>query len=444
MSGGRRDGSPYAPHDPNETQAMLDAVGADSVEELFDIPESVRFDGDYGIPARTEQETRRDVERLLGANDDLTEFLGRGHYEHYVPSLVDNISQRSEFITSYTQYQPEVTQGFLQVLFEYQSMLVELTGLDVANCSMYDAATALGEAALLAERVRSTSGDRVLVPEALRAERKSVLENYVDGSDLDVVEYATDDGNVDVAALRETVDGDTALVYVENPTTRGTIEEHLAEVGEIADANDALFCLGSDPVALSLLQRPADVGADVVVGDASVLGLPASYGMGLGLFACREEYLRQVPGRLVGASEDAADRRAYTLTLQTREQHIRRERATSNICTNQAWVALRTAIHAAWLGADGLVDLAERCVELPRDLAADLDTIKGVRAPVHDRHHFREFVAHTDQPAKAIVDDLQAEGFAVHAVDDHEVQVCITDANEHAADRLVAAFEEVA
>ncbi|MGB9987650.1 aminomethyl-transferring glycine dehydrogenase subunit GcvPA [Salarchaeum japonicum] len=437
-------GSPYAPHTPDETAEMLAAVDADSVEDLFDIPESVRFDGEYGLDARTEQETRREVGDLLAANDDLTEFLGRGHYDHYVPSLVDTISQRSEFITSYTQYQPEVTQGFLQVLFEYQSLLVELTGLEIANCSMYDAATALAEAVLLAKRVRQADGTRVLLPENTREERVGVVENYVAGNDLTVETYPTENGTVDLDALRETADDDTLFVYAENPSTDGVIEENLQQIGSLAADHDALFCLGSDPVALSLLQRPADVGADVVVGDAAVLGMPTSYGMGLGLFACREDFLRQVPGRLVGASEDSAGKRAYTLTLQTREQHIRRERATSNICTNQAWVALRAAIHAAQLGPQGLVDLAERMVELPRDLASDLDDVRGVRAPVNDGHHFREFVAHTDQPAPAVADDLEAEGFAVHAVGDHELQVCVTDANEPEIPDLIAAFEEVA
>jgi len=442
MSSGN--GSPYAPHGAADTAAMLDAVGVADVEALFDIPEPVRYDGEFGIDARSEQAVRSMVGRMLDRNQDVTEFLGRGHYAHYVPSLVDHLADRSEFLTSYTQYQPEVTQGFLQVLFEYQSMLVELTGLEVANCSMYDAATALGEAALLASRVRRTDGDRVLVPDLLREEHRSTLENYVSGSGMTVATYPTDDGNVDVGALDDALDEDVAMVYAETPTTRGTIEERLSAVGDLAGEGGALFCVGSDPVALSLLERPADVGADVVVGDASTLGLPMAYGTGLGLFATREAFLRQVPGRLVGVSEDEDDNRTYTLTLQTREQHIRRERATSNICTNQAWVALRTAVHAAYLGSDGLVDLAERMVELPRDLAAELDDIRGVRAPVHDRHHFREFVAHTDQPAQAVAGDLLAEGFAVHPVGDHEVQVCVTDVNEHAADDLVAAFEEVA
>jgi glycine dehydrogenase subunit 1 len=436
-------GSPYAPHTPEETTEMLDAVGVDDVEELFDIPASVRFDGEFGIDAKSEQEAVVETKKRLQRNDDLTEFLGRGHYQHYVPSLVDHISQRSEFITSYTQYQPEVTQGFLQALFEYQSMLVELTGLGVANCSMYDEATALAEAALLAKRVRQFSGDRVLVPAYVREGHVSVLENYTAGSDVTVERYAVADGNVDTDDLADAMDDDVAMVYAENPTTLGTIEESLDAVSDLAADHDALFCLGSDPVAMSLLQRPADVGADVVVGDASVLGLPTAYGMGLGVFACREEFLRQVPGRLVGASEDSDGNRAYTLTLQTREQHIRRERATSNICTNQAWVALRTAIHAAYLGAEGLLDLAERMVELPRDLAADLDDVVGVQAPVHDRYHFREFVAHTDQPAKVVAEDLEAEGFAVHAVGEHELQVCVTDANAHSADALVDAVREV-
>jgi glycine dehydrogenase subunit 1 len=437
-------GSPYAPHTPDETAAMLDAIGVDSEESLFDIPEDVAFTGEFGIDSRGERELRGELSRLFEKNDDLTEFLGRGHYSHYVPSLVDHLSLRSEFLTSYTQYQPEITQGFLQVLFEYQSMLVELTGLPVANCSMYDAATGVAEAARLANRVRQASGTTVLLPETLRAGKRGVVENYVDGTDLTVETYPMDDGNVDLDALTDRVADDTVMVYAENPTVRGTIEERLSEIGDLAHEHDALFCLGSDVVALSLLQEPASVGADVVVGEADALGMPTSFGMGLGLFATREDYLRQVPGRLVGVSEDASDRRAYTLTLQTREQHIRKERATSNICTNQAWVALRAAIHAASLGPSGLVDLAEDCVRDAQALAAKLDEVSGVQAPVHDRHHFREFVAHTDQPAAAVAEDLESEGFAVHVVGEHELQVCVTDVNADRIDALVLAFEEVA
>jgi glycine dehydrogenase subunit 1 len=436
-------GSPFAPHTTAETAAMLDAVGVDSEEELFDIPKDVRFDDEFGIAPRSEREIRQEVGLHLDRDDDPTEFLGRGHYDHYVPSMVDHLADRSEFLSSYTQYQPEVAQGFLQSLFEYQSLLVELTGLEIANCSMYDAASALGEAATLALRARSVDGTRILVPELLAEGRRAVLENYLTGTDAVVESYPMDDGNVDHEALAETLNEECAMVYAENPTVRGTIEEGLAEIGDLADEHGALFCLGSDLVALSLLEEPASVGADVVVGDAA-LGLGASGGLGLGLFATHEKFLRQVPGRLVGAGEDSDERRAYTLTLQTREQHIRRERATSNICTNQAWVALRAAMHAAWLGPDGLVDLAEDCVTNARDLAEQLDGIDGIDAPAHDRHHFREFAVGTDRPAAEVRADLEDEGFAVHAIDDHLVQVCVTETNAGQVEELAEAIEVVA
>jgi glycine dehydrogenase subunit 1 len=436
-------GTPFAPHTPDETRAMLDAVGVDSEADLFDIPDGVGFDGTLDITPRGEREIRREVSELLSRNDDLVEFMGRGHYDHYVPSPVDHLADRSEFLTSYTQYQPEITQGFLQALFEYQSMLVELTGLGVANCSMYDAATALSEAARLADRVRSASGSTVLVPDSLREGKRAVLDNYVAGADLRVAEYPTAEGTADVDALRDLADADTVLVYAENPTVRGCIEERLVDIGTVADEHEALFCLGTDLLALSLLQEPASVGADVVVGSAGALGMPTSYGMGLGIFATREDYLRQVPGRLVGASEDDRGNRAYTLTLQTREQHIRKERATSNICTNQAWVALRTAMHVAHLGPDGMVALAEDCVRYARDLAGRIDEVDGLQAPVDDRHHFREFVVSTDQPAPAVAADLADEGYAVHVVDDHEIQVCVTETTVGATDGLVAALAEV-
>jgi glycine dehydrogenase subunit 1 len=437
-------GSPYAPHSPAETEAMLETVGVDAEADLFDIPDPVRFDGTFGIPARSERAVRETVGSTLDRNDDLTEFLGRDHYAHYVPSLVDHLADRQEFLTSYTQYQPEVAQGFLQALFEYQSMLVELTGLEVANCSNYDAATALGEAATLASRVRAVDGDRVLVPDLLRDGKRNVLENYAAGPGLVVESYPMADGNVDVDALEGIVDDDVAMVYAESPTVRGTIEESLERIGSIAEDHDALFTLGSDPVALALLEEPAAVGADVVVGDAATLGLGSAYGMGIGLFVTREDYIRQVPGRLVGASRDDSGQRAYTLTLQTREQHIRRERATSNICTNQAWVALRAAIHAATLGPDGLVDLAETCVREAEALADRVGALEGIEAPVHDRHHFREFVARTDRSAPAVVDALGERGYAVHALDDDHLQICVTDVTADETDDLVAALAEVA
>ena len=322
---GRRSGTPFAPHTPVETAAMLDAIGVDSEDELFDIPSEVAFDGDLGIEAQSEHEVVADLRETFAANDDLTEFLGRGHYDHYVPSLVDNLSLRSEFLTSYTQYQPEITQGFLQALFEYQSMLAELTGLAVANASMYDAATALAEAALLAERVRAVDGSEVLVPAAMRDGKRAVLDNYVDGSDLTVAEYPYADGTTDVNALRALVNEETVAVYAETPTVSGAIDPAVEEIGDLADDNDAVFVYGTDVIALGLLAEPAAIGADVVVGEAASLGLGTADGMGTGLFACREEFLRQVPGRLVGTSEDGSGRRTYTLTLQTREQHIRKE-----------------------------------------------------------------------------------------------------------------------
>lgn len=435
-------GSPYTPHTAQETETMLSAIGLDREEDLFDIPDAVTFDGTFDIPERSEQDVRELCRDILSNNAELTEFLGRGHYGHYQPSIVDDLSRRSEFLTSYTQYQPEIAQGFLQALFEYQSMFVELTGLDIVNCSIYDAGSALGEAATLASRVRESTGNQILVPEQMVDGRRSVLENYVAGIDLTVAEYPMTDGAVDVPALEAKIDEDCLMVYVENPTVRGVVEPHVADIAALAEAHSALTTLGTDPLALSLLEVPEALGVDVVIGDAATLGLPVSYGTGLGLFATREAYLRQLPGRIIGVSDDETGTRSFTLTLQTREQHIRRERATSNICTNQAWIGLRTAMHLAWLGPDGLVDLATTCVRSANTLAEALNDIDGIEAPVHDRHHFREFVARTDRKAPAVAADLEDAGYAIHVIDDYLVQIAVTERTAPATDDLVAAFEE--
>lgn len=434
---------PYASHPPGDLKAMLDAVGIEDPDKLFDIPDELRFEDDYDIESHSEKATKEAILGMLEESSDLKEFLGGGAYQHYVPSVVDHLSLRSEFLTSYTQYQPEIAQGFLQALFEYQSLVVELTGLEIANASMYDRSTALGEAALLANRIKSANGDTILVPESLPGRIQSVLENYVAGPEMAVETYPTSEGTIDLAALDSNINENTLVVYGNTPNERGLLEPELEAVSDIAHGSDALFCVGSDPVALSLLKPPASYGADMVVGDASVLGLPTSYGMGLGLFACKKEFLRQVPGRLVGASRDASGDRAYTLTLQTREQHIRRERATSNICTNQAWVALRAAIHIAWLGPRGLLDLAEECVTGIERTCERVNALDGFSAPVFDGHHFREAAVATDAPTADIVDYLRDEGFALRTRTENGEEllaICVTDANREAVDDFVEAL----
>jgi len=444
MTGESKDvGSPYAANDNAKVEAMLNEIGVRNVEDLFDIPEAVRYDGAFGIDGATEQEVTRELEKTLSKNPEMVEFLGRGYYTHYVPSLVDHLSLRSEFITSYTQYQPEISQGFLQVLFEYQSIVSELTGMDIANCSMYDAATSLGEAVTLADRVRDASGSDVLIPDYVRPDHFEVLENYTQGAEINIKRLSTKNGMINPEALEKALNDESLLVYLENPTAEGVIEEHLTEVGELLEGRETLFCIGSDLVALSLLEDPGEVGADVVVGNGGVLGLGNSYGMSMGIFACREDYLRQVPGRLVGSSEDDDNNRAYTLTLQTREQHIRRERATSNICSNQAWIALRAAIHATCLGPDGLVSLANRCTELPETLADEIDSIEGVTAPVHDGYHFREFKAKLDSDASEVASELSDKGFAVHNLDEQTIQISVTDQNQHMISEFATALTEV-
>ena len=435
-------GTPYAPHDEEDKKAMLDAIGVADVEELYSLPSELQYDGSFGIEPRSEQRTIQEVSSLLQHNEDVIEFLGRGHYTHYVPSLVDHLSDRSEFLTSYTQYQPEVSQGFLQALFEYQSVFSELTGLPVVNCSLNDPATALGEAARMAARVRAADGDTILIPETLPDRQHEVLHTYVDATGISVQSYAYDDGVTDPAAIEEHVDEDILMIYTPSPTILGTIEPSLEQIGNLASNNDALFCVGSDPVALSILESPASVGADIAIGNAGVLGMQTSYGFDVGFFATRDDFIRQLPGRLVGATTDADNNRAYTMVLQTRLQHIRRERATSNICTNAAWAALRSVMHAAMLGPQGLVNLASTCIEAPKQLADELDAIQGIDAPVHDQHHFREFVCRTEKSAAHIADQLLDEGCAVHVIDDHQIQICVTDMNREHSDKLVSAVKQ--
>ncbi|WP_415487762.1 aminomethyl-transferring glycine dehydrogenase subunit GcvPA [Candidatus Hikarchaeum yamanae] len=434
--------SPYTPHTPADVEAMLLHLGFESIEDLFNIPPSLQFSDSFKIPPRSEHEIKTELKEIFDKNLPLVEFLGHGYYSHYIPSLVDHISDRSEFLTSYTQYQPEISQGFLQVLFEYQSLIVELTGLGIANSSMYDFATSIGEAALLSGRISPTR-TTILVPDILRPERLSVLKNYTSNSGFKIESYPTRDSNTDIEKLENLFSNDVSMIYIESPNSHGALEESIKHISDMAHASGSLCCLGTDPIALSILEPPSSLGIDIVVGDASVLGLPNAYGMGVGLFACRSDYLRQVPGRLVGITKDATNRRAYTLTLQTREQHIRRERATSNICTNQAWVALRTAIHAAYLGPHGLINLAKQCIELPLELSSKLDTIEGVYAPLHSRHYFREFVVRTDKMAMEVVQSLETKGYAVSAIGDHELLICVTDTNASHIDAFVDAFKEV-
>jgi glycine dehydrogenase subunit 1 len=383
----------YAPHTPADRGRMLDALGISSVEALFeDIPAAVRAAGlDLPAPA-SELELARRLEELAGRNRvGLASFLGAGAYRHHVPAAVDAIISRGEFYTAYTPYQPEISQGTLQTIYEFQSLIAQLTGLDVVSASHYDGAAAMAEAALMT--VRATGRRRVLVSRAVHRHFVDTARTYFAGAELTLAELPTlDDGTTDMAALeRELADADlpVAGVLVSQPNAFGIIEP-MAEAARLAHAAGALFVAVVEPVSLAVLAPPAEYDADIAVGEGQPLGIGLQYGGPyLGLLAARPALVRQVPGRLVGRTTDLDGRRAYVMTLRAREQDIRRDKAASNICTNQALCALAAAVYLATLGPHGLRDVAllgsARAHELEEALAA-----AGARR-VHDGAYLNEF-----------------------------------------------------
>ena len=385
----------WIPDEPGEESALLRELGIKDTEELFtDIPRKVRI-GRIGVGAGKEElQVEQAVDKILDRNrpySRFASFLGGRIAVRHSPAAVDAILQRSEFYTSYTPYQPEASQGMLQALFEFQSLWVELTGMDAANASLYDGATAAGEAMLLCRRQHD--GERFLVPASLPWEEKSVLENYGTGIHARITEipYDSRTGRIDLEWVRSEVQkGDVFGLLADVPNGFGHIDEGLLELRSIL--REIPFVVVADPLSLSVLAPPGEWGADVVVGEGQGFGVPPSYGGPLlGLFACKREQLRHAPGRIVGATRDSEGARAFTLTLQTREQHIRRSRATSNICTNQSLLALAFVVYASTVGPRGLASLQHRLAERARTLAAALGPIEGLAAPRFDAPYLGDF-----------------------------------------------------
>jgi len=410
----------YLPNSvPEIKEKMMDEIWISSIADLYsDIPDELVYKGVLDIPGpSTEAEVKAHVSGLLEENTTLRcpPFMGGGVWPHYVPSVVDEVIHRAELLTSYTPYQPEISQGMLQSIFEYQSQICELVGMDVANSSLYDWSTAVGEAALMSSRI--TRKTKVLVPDLMSPYRYSVLKTYVEPAGLSVEKVDHDEitGLMDLEDLKDKVDGETAAVYVENPSYMGFVEENAADIGEIAHDNKALYVVGVDPTSLGVLRAPGDYGADIVCGEGQPLGNHMSYGGPLlGILACRHDnrYIRQMPGRIIGITETLKDqRRAYVMTLQTREQHIRREKATSNICSNQALCAVAAGVYLSLMGPTGMRELGETIMSRARYAQRKIGELPGVRAPIFNSFHFKEFtVKFQRKPLDEISKKLRANG----------------------------------
>ncbi len=386
---------------PPDEAEMLEFLGLKAVDDLFsDIPEDIRIDGLDIAPGAEEAEVVESVKRTLARNrsgEELLSFLGAGYYDMYVPSVVDAITSRSEFYTAYTPYQAEISQGLQQALFEYQSLICELTGMDAANSSMYDGSSALGEAALMTYRI--TRRKEFLVPRALHWEKAAVLRSYTSGAGLHVKEvpYDSESGLLDYHALRTAAGRETGGMYVEEPNFFGLLDEGILGIKE--DFPDCVLVVGVNPLAQGLLKPPGEFGADIVIGEGQPLGNWMNFGgPSLGIFACRQEYLRKMPGRVIGLTKDAEGKRAFCMTLQTREQHIRRERAMSNICTNESLLAVAAAVYISSLGGTGLRHLGTRLIKGARKLMAAVDRVDGFDAPIFPGHYFNEFPIRASRP----------------------------------------------
>ncbi|MFO7587103.1 MAG: aminomethyl-transferring glycine dehydrogenase subunit GcvPA [Gemmatimonadota bacterium] len=395
----------FVPHSDADRREMLAKVGVSDVRELYsDLPGRLILDDLLDIPeAVSEWEAFRGIQELAARNRALVCFAGAGQYDHYVPAAVDHLIRRSEFYTAYTPYQPEVSQGTLQVIYEFQTMVCELTGMDVANASMYDGPSAAAEATIMGRAV--TRRDRVLAAASLHPHYRKVTETYLhgQGSVLQPVPAGTD-GLVDRDALAKALGDDVACLLVQYPNFYGVIEE-LEPLAEMAQAAGALLVVAADPVTLALLRSPGECGADIVVAEGQPFGNPLSFGGPVvGFMAAKEKYVRKMPGRIVGATADEEGRRGYVLTLQTREQQIRRDKATSNICTNQGLNALAATIHMALLGRAGLREMAEASAQNAHYAWRRLAEVDGVEPLYPDAPFVREFAVRTKEDSRAILE----------------------------------------
>lgn len=397
----------YIPHTDSERQEMLAVIGVKQIDELYEaVPAEVRFP-DLDLPeAVSEMEIMAELQALSEANLDAqhaTCFLGAGAYNHYIPSVVDHILRRNEFYTAYTPYQPEISQGTLQAIFEYQSLMCQLTGMEVSNASHYDGATALAEAVILALNQHRMKRKKVLLSATIHPHARQVVRTYTQGMGLEIV--GDEDCNVGPEQLLELIDESTTMVAVQYPDFLGHIHDYTT-VGEAAQKAGALFCVVVNPFALGMLKPPGEFGADIVVGDGQSLGIPMSFGgPSVGIFTTKEKFVRKMAGRLVGETLDQDGKRGFVLTLTPREQHIRRDKATSNICTNQGLMALASAVYLSVMGKAGLRKAAELAYHKAHYAADRIGTLEGYTL-WNEGPFFDEFVVACPRPVAEINEHL--------------------------------------
>lgn len=438
----------FVPNTDSQKERLLARIGVKSVEELFaDIPKDVRLQRPLAIKGgMSEPELVKHVKGLANLNETVegySSYLGAGAYEHYIPSFVDQLLLRSEFYTAYTPYQPEISQGTLQAIYEYQTLVCELTGMDVTNASMYDGASALAEAALMC--CDATRREKVLVLQTVHPEYREVLRTYLPPRGVELIEVPFKDGVMDQAALETALQEDIAGVLVQSPNFFGRLEK-AEEIVQMAHAKGALVVMSVNPVSLGLLKSPGELGADIAVGEGQPFGNPLNFGGPyLGFLACRDKFVRRLPGRIVGATKDKNGKKGYVLTLQAREQHIRREKATSNICSNEALCALAFTMHLSALGKNGLKELANLNLQNAHYAAQEIAKIPGMSLAFAGPF-FNEFVVKSQiEPAK--INSVLLEDQIIGGLDlvrffpelNHHLLFCVTETKCKAdIDRLVA------
>jgi glycine dehydrogenase subunit 1 len=444
----------FIPHTDADRQAMLSRIGVERVEDLFhDIPRDKRY-VDFDLPQPlSEMQAGWELNALAAANVHAHQyacFLGAGAYNHYAPSVVDYVLQRGEFYTAYTPYQPEISQGTLQAIFEYQSMICALTGMEVSNASHYDGATSLAEAVIMAINVQRGKRAKIVLSPTIHPEYRQVVRTYTQGMGLSIA--GDEDLTADLAALQDLIDDDTAMLAVQNPNFFGQVED-LAALADACHAHKALLVVVADPISLGMFKSPGEMGADVVVGEGQSMGGGLNFGGPyLGFFATHNKHVRRMAGRLVGETTDADGQRGYVLTLATREQHIRREKATSNICTNQGLLALAAGVYMAALGRCGLPQVASLCYHKAHYAAAQIQALEGYEV-WNDKPFFKEFVVQCPRPVDELNLYLLDEWDIIGGYDlgrdyphlANHMLVAVTEANtREEIDDLVAALGEVA